>query len=127
MYCRRRIKFPNLWLYPEYQYPSCNEIIHPLCGNFSLEGDSYRCGPCDIIFTAASMDPVSTKIEFTARDAQNCLISTVTESTDTSSFKSIEKDYFIRSDQHHNSVTKDKDETMWKMLRSAVGSEIDKT
>lgn len=53
-------------------------------------------------------------------------ISTVTESTDTSSFKIIEKDYIIRSDQHHNSVTKDRDGNMRKMLRALVSSEIDK-
>ena len=105
-------KFPNIWLRPEDKCLSCQSIVHPLCGNISLEGDSYRCGPCHKHFMLTPIASVATEMEFTSRDTQNCLVSTATESTDTSLFKSIHKDYFITSDQHHNVVTQDNDVTM---------------
>ena len=119
-------KFPNLWVRLEDKFPSCKNIVHPLCGNVSFEGDSYRCGPCHEKTTLTSMNPVTTEIESKSRDPHYYIIYTVTESTDTSSFKSIQKDFFITSEQHHNVVTNDRDGTMRRMLRSAVCSEIDK-
>ena len=39
-------KFPNLWLRSNDKCPDCKEIIHPLCGIITEEGDKYRCLTC---------------------------------------------------------------------------------
>ena len=64
------------------------------------------------IETDITYDPATT-ITINTKDVGNSLMSTVTESEDTSACKSIKKDYFITINEHHNVVNK-RDGNMWK-------------
>ena len=66
-----------------------------------------------------------TKIAISNKAQTNCLISAIIKSEGKSNFKSIAKNYFITSHQHHNWVIKERDGHFWKELRKQVTKEID--
>ena len=141
-------KFPNLWLRPQDKCTNCKEIVHPLCGILNEGGDSYRCPSC-ADHNSDSKNDTATRItngdsetdddnaKSNKKDMESkeivifdpvenpSVISTITESKDKSAFTSIEKEYFIKSDQHHNKFMKDRDGDIWITLRKAVLKEID--
>lgn len=139
-------KFPHLWLRPQDKCPTCQQIVHPLCGVLTEDKEKYQCSKCSkstsipppsppppsqsnattITNNSNSDDMVETEI--TVREPATCstIVSTITEGGhDTSHFTKIERDYFIRSDQSHNQDTKRRDGDIWKTLRKAVSKEID--
>ena len=140
-------KFPNLWLRPQDKCTKCKKIVHPLCGILNEEGDSYRCPSCA---DSDSDKKISTATRVTEGDSDTdivnnrnnekenenkdiifdpvenpSVVSTITESKDRSDFTAIEKEYFIKSDQHHNTAMKNRDGDIWITLRKAVLKEID--
>ena len=71
-------------------------------------------------------DDVScTEIVISNREKCGTIVSTITETKDRSNFTSIPKDYFIKSDQHLNMDSKDRDGDIWNTLKKAVVNEID--
>ena len=88
--------FPNLELRPEHSCPDCLNIVHTLCGFFDEERDKYICGCKDKICLKDPEDKICLK-DVTTHD-NNCLISTITASTTSSSsnYTIISKEYFIK-------------------------------
>jgi len=145
-------KFPNLWLRPQDKCPDCERITHPLYGVLTESKDKYRCSACAINASKTPSDGVTTitqsesqidnsnepnkkaevpddvsctEIVISNRERSGTIVSTITETKDRSNFTSIPKDYFIKSDQHHNTESKDRDGDIWKTLKKAVAKEID--
>ena len=135
-------KYPNLWLRPQDKCYDCEEIIHPLCGILIEDGDAYRCPSCA---NATSNDKCETATKVTDCDSapnkhegfatkeivvcskvdNSSQISTITETKDKSNYTSIEKNYFVTSEQHINTDMKTQDGDIWITLRKAVLKEID--
>ena len=106
--------FPNLELRPEHSCPDCHKIVHTLCGFFDEERDKYICGCKDEICLKDPEDKICLK-DVTTHD-NNCLISTITASTTSSSsnYTIISKEYFIKKDQkvNHDSAKADGEKYM---------------
>ena len=142
-----RCKFPHLWLRPQDKCPKCHNIVHPLCGFLTEEGDKYNCHNChkptnsdndNDVPTTVSMGENSCDLgikqskpsvclntsEITAGslDDTESVLSTI---TDTARYTTIEKDYFITSNQHQNKQMKDRDGDIWTELRKGVQKAID--
>jgi len=141
-------KFPNLWLRPQDKCPDCLQIVHPSCGIVPEDGKSITCQSCadskkdeendtatkvteceSVTITDATKKAsinIETKEIVTYQPIESpSLISTITASKDKSQYTSIEKDYFIKTDQCQNTDAKKRDGDIWKTLRKAVIKEID--
>ena len=139
-------KFPSLWLRPQDNCPDCKQITHPLCGVLTKSKNKYRCSSCankvpntpsDSATTITQSDSqvertIETKkkddipkdvscTEIIIKNQEKCgtIVSTITETKDCTNFTSIPKDYFIKSDQTHNTENRDRDGNIWQTLNKA--------